>query len=152
MGFGINSIHYFTEALFCPTPLWWRHHIMSGWCRNQRNHGNILSTDHTENTDFLMSHRNHENLKSLTKIFSVSSVCSVDYFLTMMRKVVPWYGVGGFDEDAFLATTKLESMVWAKRASNCFIIEKKSSKSSEFLRIFLYFCSVRVLFISKSNY
>ena len=60
-------------------------------------------------------------------------------------------GVGGFDEDAFLVTTKLESMVWSERASNCFIIEKKSSKSSEFLRIFLYFRSVRVLFISKSN-
>ena len=100
--FGINSIHYFTEALFCPTPLWWRHHIMSGWCRNHRNHGNLLSTDHTENTDFLMSHRNHENLKSLTKIFSVSSVCSVDYFLTMMRKVVPWWGS--------VALTKMRSL------------------------------------------
>ena len=152
MGFDINSIHYFTEALFCPTPLWWRHHIMSGWSRNHRNHGNLLSTDHTENTDFLMSHRNHENLKI---IFNENLFCVIRVLRGLLldddAEGGAVMGFGGFDEDAFLVTTKLESMVWAERASNCFII-KKSSKSCEFLRIFLYFCSVRVLFISKSNY
>ena len=150
MDFGINSIHYFTEALFCPTPLLWRHHIMSGWCRNHRNHGNLLSTDHTENTDFLMSHRNHENLKSLTKIFSVSSVCSVDYFLTMMRKVVPWWGRWLWRR---CVPCHYEAGIYGLSWKSIKLLHnrKKCFKSSEFLRIFLYFCSVRVLFISKSN-
>ena len=153
MGFGINSIHYFTEALFCPTPLWWRHHIMSGWCRNHRNHGNLLSTDHTENTDFLMSHRNHENLKI---IFNENLFCVIRVLRGLLldddAEGGAVMGFGGFDEDAFLVTTKLESMVWDERTSNCFIIEKKTLKAVSFSEYFYTFAvSESYLFISKSN-
>ena len=61
-------------------------------------------------------------------------------------------GFGGFDEDAFLATTKLESMVCAERASNCFIIEKNTLKAVSISEYFYTFAvSESYLFISKSN-
>ena len=47
---------------------------------------------------------------------------------------------------------KVESMVWAKRASNCSIIEKNPPKGvsySDFICIFAM--SFRVLFVFKSN-
>ena len=61
-------------------------------------------------------------------------------------------GFGGFDEDAFLVTTKLESMVWDERTSNCFIIEKKTLKAVSISEYFYTFAvSESYLFISKSN-
>ena len=59
-----------------------------------------------------MSHRNHENLKI---IFNENLFCVIRVLRGLLldddAEGGAVMGVGGFDEDAFLATTKLESMV-----------------------------------------
>ena len=68
--------------------------------------------DHTDHTDFLMSHRNHENLKI---IFNENLFCVIRVLCGLLldddAEGGAVMGFGGFDEEAFFATTKLESMV-----------------------------------------
>ena len=67
---------------------------------------------HGSHTDFLMSHRNHENLKI---IFNENLFCVIRVLRGLLldddAEGGAVMGFGGFDEEAFLATTKLESMV-----------------------------------------
>ena len=59
-----------------------------------------------------MSHRNHENLKI---IFNENLFCVIRVLRGLLfdddEEGGAVMGFGGFDEDAVLATTKLESMV-----------------------------------------